>query len=103
MCAIDRRVTFCACECGSVLPSVSLHMTPPRHFEGVSAGPIGCLRVAANDVIILGFSCAFECCAIYGFCGSQGSAAMFANSVLETCVEIWQFGRGDGVVEMGVS
>ena len=77
-------MAFCACECGSVFPIASMRMNSPSHLERVPAGPIGCVRVAVDDVINPGFSCAFEYCAIYGVWGSHGSAAMFANGFPET-------------------
>ena len=49
-------------------------------------------------VISPGFSFAFKYCTIYGVWGSQGSFAMFLYGFPETCMEIWQFVRGNGVV-----
>ena len=90
VCVVDKRVVFCACKCGSVLSTTYVYMTPPpRHLEGVSAGSIGCMRVAVYDVVSPGFSCAFEYCAVYGVWGSHGSAAMFTNGFPKTSVEIW--------------
>ena len=86
---VDRRVAFCARECGSVFFAASVYMNPPCHLKGVSAGSKWRMRVAVNVVISPGFSYAFEYCAVYGVWDSQGSATTFTNYFPKTRVDIW--------------
>jgi hypothetical protein len=76
-------------------------VNPPSHLEGVSACPVGCVRVAVDFAIGSIFPCAYEYCTIYCVEGSQGSADMFPYGFAETCMKIWQFDRGGGVIGMG--
>jgi len=72
-----------------VFPIASVHVNPPSHLEGVSACPVGCVRVAVDDMTSSKFSRAFKYCTIYGVGGSQGSVAMFSYDFTENCMDIW--------------
>ena len=81
-------MAFCACECVSLFPTPSVHVNPQSHLEGVSACPVGCIRVTADLTFSSSFSRACKYCTIYGAGIPEGSAAMLPYSFAETCMEI---------------
>ncbi len=96
-------MAFCACECGSVFSARSVHTHPPSHLEQVSAGSIGCLRVAVYVVICTGLSCVLEYCVVYGVCSFHRGVYVFTNELTKARVEVWPFGCDGGVVGVGVA
>ena len=50
-------------------------------------------------VVVCAFhSCILEDCVVYGACGFECGASVFADELSKVRVEVWKFGCGAGVV-----